>query len=214
MKKLKICCISDTHQHHKKVIVPKCDLIIHAGDFTYHGTIPEVIKFLDWYQIQPAKYKVLICGNHEVEISESISLLKEMCKERDIIYLHNDYTFIEGFTIFGSPYSVEFGNWAFGLPDESLYNDIYQYVSDVDILVVHGPPYGKLDRCPGGNVGSKSLVKKLNELEGLKLLVTGHIHESRGCLIDENGLVIVNAAMCGIPYTDVLANPIVVTLEK
>lgn len=187
-------------------------MIIHAGDFTYHGEIEEVQKFLKWFGEQQAKYKLLVCGNHEVVISKQFDLLKTMCENNGIQLLHNSHTVIEGHTIFGSPYSVEFGRWAYGLPDEQL-QDIWDYIlPDTSILITHGPAFGNLDKCPSGSVGSLTLRKHIDEkLKNLKLHVTGHIHESRGTLL-KDGVLTVNASICGIPYTDVIINPITVKL--
>jgi Icc-related predicted phosphoesterase len=211
-KRIKITCISDTHQHHNKVIVPKCDILIHAGDFTYHGELKEVNKFIEWYAKQPAKHKILICGNHEKWISKNIHFLRALCLDNNIQLLDNNHITIEGLKFFGSPYSVEFGNWAYGLPDDRL-QDIWDCIdTDVDVLITHGPAYKRLDKCPNGNVGSKTLQKHIEtKLKQLKLHVVGHIHESRGTMV-ENGVLTVNAAICGIPYTDVITNPITVEI--
>jgi Icc-related predicted phosphoesterase len=209
---MKITCISDTHQHHKKIKMPETDMIIHAGDFTYHGELDEVKKFLNWYGEQRAEHKLLVCGNHEKWISTQGDLLKEMCRNEGIELLHNSHTVIEGHTIFGSPYSVKFGNWAYGLYDPEL-DDIWNTIlPDTSILVTHGPAFGNLDKCPGGNVGSITLRNRIDErLPNLKLHVTGHIHESRGTLL-KNGMLTVNASICGIPYTDIIINPITVKI--
>lgn len=209
---MKITCISDTHQHHKKIIMPQTDMIIHAGDFTYHGELDEVAKFLSWYGEQKARYKLLVCGNHEVWISQQGDLLKKMCEDEGIQLLHNSHTVIEGHTIFGSPYSVEFGRWAYGLPDAKL-QDIWDYIlPNTSILITHGPAFGNLDKCPGGSVGSVTLRDHIDaKLKNLKLHVTGHIHESRGTML-RNGVLTVNASICGIPYADVVINPITVRL--
>ena len=38
---MKIVCISDTHEKHKQLDLPKGDVLIHAGDFTCaKGTVP------------------------------------------------------------------------------------------------------------------------------------------------------------------------------
>jgi len=206
-----IACISDTHQHHKKLIIPETDIIIHAGDFTYHGETKECIKFLDWYAQTPAKDKLLICGNHEVSISKHIGLLQMWCQERNITLLRNETVEVQGLKVFGSPYSVEFGAWAYGLPDEKL-KDIWDMIpDDVDIVVTHGPAYNQLDRCMDGRlVGSMSLAGRLEKLSNLKLHVVGHIHESRGMLTER--WTTVNAANCGIPYSNVRLEPFVVEL--
>lgn len=191
--------------------MPDCDMIIHAGDFTYRGELKEVLNFLNWYEEQDAKYKILVCGNHEVAISEQFDLLKRLCEDKGITLLHNSHTVIEGLTIFGSPYSKKFGNWAY-MADEADLGRMYDTIlSNIDILITHGPAYKQLDWCPGGNVGSTALEHRLTELTNLKLHITGHIHESRGTLL-KNGRLTVNAAICGIPYTDVIFNPITVEI--
>lgn len=209
---MKITCISDTHCHHKKIVMPRCDMIIHAGDFTYHGEFDEVKKFLQWYGEQTSKYKLLVCGNHEVEISKQpFQLLQQMCEDQGIQLLYNSHTVIEGLTIFGSPYTPQYGGWAYMKPDHEL-ADIYNSIlPDTDILITHGPPLGILDNNSSGYYcGSNSLKNRVEELN-LKLHVFGHIHESRGTRLYDDTLY-VNAAICGIPYTDVLINPVTVEI--
>jgi len=212
---LKICCISDTHQHHKKVKIPlDIDVVVHAGDFTYHGTREEVDKFINWYATIRAT-KVLICGNHEVEISKDMDYLREKCNEHNIILLEDSSVEIKGLKFYGSPYSNQFGNWAFMKKEYELEELYKQIPDDVDVLITHGPAYMRLDKCPNGNVGSVSLRKRIDKLEHIKLHITGHIHESRGVSIehaDHHDYVTVNASICGIPYSDVLINPIVIKI--
>jgi Icc-related predicted phosphoesterase len=211
---MKIVCLSDSHMHHKKIKMPESDMIIHAGDFTYRGELDEVKKFLQWYGEQKAKYKLLVCGNHEVEISKQpFQLLQQMCEDQGIRILNNNHTIVEGLTIFGSPNSSKFGyGWAYNSTENELENIYSSILPDTDVIITHGPAYGRLDRVLMGNyVGSMALTKRISELSNLKLHVTGHIHESRGTLI-RNGVLTVNAAICGIPYTDVIINPIVVEL--
>lgn len=215
---MKITCLSDTHQHHKKIKMPGSDMIIHAGDFTYHGELDEVKKFLQWYGEQEAKYKLLVCGNHEVEISKQpFQLLQQMCEDKGIRILNNTHTIIEGLTIFGSPNSNKFGyGWAYNSTETELENIYSSILPTTDIIITHGPARGRLDLCPGGNVGSQSLKHWIDTVpEKLMLHVTGHIHESRGIAIHKTNTynyLTVNAAICGIPYTDVIINPIVVEL--
>jgi Icc-related predicted phosphoesterase len=211
---MKICCLSDTHQHHKKIKMPEVDMIIHAGDFTYRGEYEEVKKFLQWYGEQKAKYKLLVCGNHEVEISKQpFQLLQQMCENEGIQILNNTHTVIQGLTIFGSPNSNKFGHgWAYNSTENELENIYASILPDTDVIITHGPAYGRLDRVlMGTHAGSMALAKRISELSNLKLHVTGHIHESRGTMI-RNGVLTVNAAICGIPYTDVIINPVTITL--
>ena len=194
--------------------MPEVDMIIHAGDFTYHGELEEVKKFLQWYGEQKAKYKLLVCGNHEVEISKQpFQLLQQMCENEGIQILNNTHTVIQGLTIFGSPNSNKFGHgWAYNSTENELENIYASILPDTDVIITHGPAYGRLDRVLMGNhAGSMALAKRISELSNLKLHVTGHIHESRGTMI-RNGVLTVNAAICGIPYTDVIINPVTITL--
>jgi Icc-related predicted phosphoesterase len=211
---VKIVCLSDTHMHHKKIKMPEADMIIHAGDFTYRGELEEVQKFLKWYGEQKAKYKLLICGNHEVEISKQpTQLLQQLCENQGIQLLNNTYTIIEGLIIFGSPNSNKFGHgWAYNSTEEEL-KEIYSKIpKETDIVVTHGPAYGMLDKTlTSKNVGSMSLRERLSELHNLKLHITGHIHESRGIMF-RNRYMTINASICGIPYTDVIIDPIKVVV--
>ena len=212
---MKIVCISDTHCHHKKIKVPACDLIIHAGDFTYHGMLDETSKFLKWYGEQmQCRNKILVCGNHEKIIGKDIPLLKDLCENNGITLLHDSSVTIDGFKIHGSPYSVEFGAWAFGLPDMELQSIWDEIPLDTNILVTHGGAYGVLDMTMHGEqVGSHTLRNHLRKLPDLKLHIVGHLHESRGTHL-EDGLLTINASICGIPYSDIVINPITVDIQK
>jgi Icc-related predicted phosphoesterase len=216
---MKIACISDTHQHHKKLVVPAgCDMIIHSGDFTYHGELKEVINFLDWYKNQKPKYKLLICGNHEVEISKQpFQILQQLCCDRDIILLNNTHVTIEGKKFFGSPNTPTFGHgWAHMMNEQQLANVWSSIDGDIDVLITHGPAKGVLDKTLSGvSAGSQTLRDRIDNLTQLKLHVFGHIHEDRGISLNSNGhrdFISVNASICGIPYTDFLINPIKVEI--
>ena len=208
---MKIVCISDTHTMHSNIIIPKdADIIIHAGDFTYQGLGQESLDFLRWFKKLRIKHKILIFGNHEVHNYE---MAKLYCEENNITLLHNSHVVIDGYKIFGSPNSNKFGHgWAYNSTESEL-KDIYATIDDdVDIVVTHGPSFGNLDKTRQGlNVGSIELNKRLSELKNLKLHVTGHIHEDRGTKLCESYLC-VNASICGIPYSDIIVNPITVVL--
>jgi Icc-related predicted phosphoesterase len=199
---MRIVAMSDTHGYHEKVEVTECDLLLHAGDFSWKGQWSEVEPFLEWFAKQPAKHKVLIPGNHEVMMSKAPGLLRMKCKELGIHFLINEHVVIDGKKIFGSPYSVRFGNWAYGLEDNKL-QEIWNMIEpDTNIILVHGPPKGILDRTNSGeNAGSETLYKTIQGLLNLQLVVCGHIHEDRGCVSDGN-VTYINAAICGIPYNN------------
>ena len=72
-KKLKVCCISDTHGFHDQMEdLGEGDILIHAGDFTFVGDYDEIKKFVDWFSKQKYKHKILIGGNHEKTLDMDI----------------------------------------------------------------------------------------------------------------------------------------------
>ncbi|TAG51322.1 MAG: hypothetical protein EAZ27_13705 [Cytophagales bacterium] len=66
MTNMKIIAISDTHGLHRNLKIPSGDLLIHAGDVTEFGQDDELEDFLDWFALQPCKYKVFVAGNHDL----------------------------------------------------------------------------------------------------------------------------------------------------
>ena len=47
---MNILHISDTHSLHSQLQdLPKADVLVHSGDFTFAGTENEVMDFLGWF---------------------------------------------------------------------------------------------------------------------------------------------------------------------
>lgn len=73
---LRIVCISDTHNYHRKLtrLIPPCDLLIHAGDFTESGSPTEVKDFCSWLRkgLPWVGARVVIAGNHDVSLDETL----------------------------------------------------------------------------------------------------------------------------------------------
>lgn len=96
------------------------------------------------------------------------------------------------FTLYASPYSPEFCNWAFAYdrhidrynpsPPVSHFrapNPVPSYPA-VDIMLTHGPPLGIFDRTSSGlQVGCENLLKAVRRARP-RLHVFGHIHEAYG----------------------------------
>ncbi|PGG99736.1 hypothetical protein AJ79_08425 [Helicocarpus griseus UAMH5409] len=81
--------------------------------------------------------------------------------------------------IFGSPYTPQFGNFAFQYERK---NDYWadRIPDDIDIVVTHGPPLCQLDTNPfGAAVGCAHLRRELSR-KSPKLVDCGHIHEGHG----------------------------------
>lgn len=226
---MKIIAISDTHNKHKKLTIPKCDVLIHAGDFTWDGKFSDVRKFIHWFASQPAEYKVLIAGNHELTLDDTYPKFNPKIKDLilndpDIIYLENSETIIEGLKIWGTPWTPAYYNWAFnGITDENApfergipLSRIYERIpEDVNILICHGPAYDILDRTLHGDSrqGSVEMRKVTTKLDHLRLYICGHIHESRGMEIADGGVYYCNVASMDRDY-EKLMDPVIIDIDE
>jgi Icc-related predicted phosphoesterase len=209
---MKILCISDTHNLHHQI--PSrfwlnehndVDMCIHAGDFTYSGLKRECINFLSWYNDLNFKHKILIAGNHDFlfEYLDNNNEIDSFLSDYpSITYLKDSGVTINGFNIWGSPYSPKVGNWAFGKDKESMIKHWELIPLNTNILITHGPAKGFLDTNNfGKSLGCENLRFKLGELKELKLHVFGHIHESYGYLGLQNGEKFINASSLDYKYS-------------
>mmetsp|Transcript_78892 Transcript_78892/g.139654 ORF Transcript_78892/g.139654 Transcript_78892/m.139654 type:complete len:303 (+) Transcript_78892:67-975(+) len=71
--KVRVVCISDTHNLHadltdptNPISLPEGDILLCAGDISYCGTWNEVCNFVEWFAQQPHAHKVFIAGNHDI----------------------------------------------------------------------------------------------------------------------------------------------------
>jgi hypothetical protein len=61
-RRIRIVCVSDTHNDDLTGHVPAGDVFVHAGDMTDDGTQEELERALDWIRNLPHKLKVVIPG--------------------------------------------------------------------------------------------------------------------------------------------------------
>jgi len=210
MKK-RITFISDTHNLHNKVngFLPSGDILIHAGDLTSRGYITEIEEFVKWYdKINNYDTKAFICGNHDFGFQDDNEKVKGLLTGyktieylQDELLMVGDENYEDMIKIWGSPWQPEFHNWAFNLPRGEKIKEKWDMIPvDTDILITHGPPFGKLDYIPydGKNVGCEELLLKVQEIKP-KIHVFGHIHEGYGYVFDGNTHYI-NAAVLNGRY--------------
>jgi Icc-related predicted phosphoesterase len=211
---MRVVCISDTHGQHKKLALPEGDLLIHAGDATMSGTIPEVASFFKWFEAQPHEHKVFVAGNHDWLFEKDNARARSMVpanvhylEDSEILLKHGQDTYY----VWGSPVQPEFGNWAFNRNQAEIVNHWDLIPDRTDILITHGPPLGILDHnFFGSRCGCWDLRRAVWRTNP-KLHVFGHIHESYGEW-DEGGVHFVNASQLDGVYSH--ANkPIVVDLS-
>lgn len=198
---MRIVLASDTHGKHHEFTLPDGDLLIHAGDFTKRGELPEVTAFMQWLGSQPHPHKVLIAGNHDFLAERDPALFASLIPD-GVHYLNDSGVELLGMKIWGSPVQPWFYDWAF---NRSRGADIQRHwdliPAGTDILVTHGPPYGILDRTKLGQlVGCEDLTRTLERMHPKpRLHVFGHIHEAHG-LLERDGTTYVNASVLNLEY--------------
>lgn len=204
---MKIVCISDTHNKHDSVSLPDGDVLIHAGDATSGGMLEEEIKpFAEWFCSQPHKHKIFVPGNHDFGCESEPEEARRLFRKEGVHYLVDERVIINGIKFYGSPWVINLPSWAFS---HSAYSSEIRTLwdaipIDTDVLVTHGPPFGKLDKVRGWgvpeSVGSPLLLKRVEEVFP-KFHIFGHIHEGHGMKIDYNRkITYINAAICTIRY--------------
>jgi len=209
MKK-RITFISDTHTKHDKLdgFLTGGDILIHAGDLTGRGYITEIENFMKWYdKINNYDTKVFIAGNHDFGFQDENEKLRGLLTgyktidylEDELMMVGEDYDNM--IKIWGTPWQPEFFDWAFNLPRGEKLKEKWDMIPlNTDILITHGPPFGKLDyvKYPNQNVGCEELMKRVEEIKP-KIHVFGHIHEGYGYVFDGNTHFI-NAAVLNGRY--------------
>lgn len=175
---MRIVCIADTHGMHECVVVPECDVLVHAGDMTMRGDPYEMQEFDLWCgSLHLDKSRILVCaGNHDFCMERGTYKLKHCT------YLFDSSVTINGVKFYGSPWQPAFFDWAFNLERDGaeLRSKWAAIPEDTDVLVTHGPPYGVVDLCDNGHVGCKLLFSRIMRIPNLKLHICGHIHEGYG----------------------------------
>lgn len=184
---MRIAAVSDLHGHQPDI--PECDLLIIAGDIC-----PDFIsranqrawfvdKCLPWLKKQPAKDILATWGNHDWlprPSAEWANLAEAHFVKVDELV---DY---KGLRLYFSPWSNQFGSWAWMLDSEVL-DAKYLDIPSCDILVSHQPPYGYGDQpdpkyymgTGPTHVGSIGLRDAMDRVKP-DILICGHIHGGHG----------------------------------
>jgi Icc-related predicted phosphoesterase len=212
---MRLVLLADTHKFHREVIVPSCDILIHAGDISNVGELNQVYDFINWFHNQDATYKVWIAGNHDFSLQDTHrknKILQALSQHEDVIYLENSGVTIEGIKIWGSPWTPAFCDWAFNATTQELREIWAQIPEDTDILISHGPPYGYGDKLENGErVGDKELLARIYEIKP-KIVVCGHIHCGYGHYYLSDTTTVFNAAVVNEQYY-VVNDPTVINYE-
>ena len=177
---MRIVVLGDTHTQHLDLKVPEGDVLLFAGDGEFRSA-SDLIDFNDWLSILKHKHIIAIAGNHDFYCEKFPNEVRKYLT--NAIYLKDEqYILPNKISVWGSPMTLMFMDWAFMETEENL--DRYHWrkiPKNTDILLVHGPAYKHLDigRPRYGSLGSKTLAKKIEELK-IPYVIHGHIHGSYG----------------------------------
>ena len=198
---------------------PKADVLLHCGDLTQVGGVASFKQAVKMLGSINAELKLVIAGNHDLELDKTFwaarrneddnpknpknhdlaveTMTGHLAAEAGVTFLtEGTYSFNlkngAKFSIYVSPYTPTFSNWAFAYPShQDRFNAPSQVrdgitsiatspiPNDIDIIMTHGPPRGILDWCPQGNVGCPHLLQAIRRVKPL-MHCFGHIHESSG----------------------------------
>ncbi len=177
----RLALISDTHNRHKRVGVPDCDVLVHAGDATKRGSEAEMLGFLDWLAAQPAQTKIFVAGNCDAFAEREPQRMRTLAEQRDIRYLDDNLLEADGLKIWGTPVTPAFQSMAFNRERGPAIKRHWDAIpDDIDVLITHGPPRGLGDRIiVGMRVGCVDLLARVQAVAP-RLHVFGHIHEGFG----------------------------------
>ena len=198
---MRIIAVADLHGNLPQD-VPECDLLIIAGDICPHfdhkpGSAKDVAgqrqwldtEFQDWLKRRLPARIVGIWGNHD--------FVGEQDPPRDELWtlLEDSGTTSGGLSIYGTPYTPRYFDWAFMETEDKLAERFARIPEGLDILISHGPPLWACDRAAGDkgdHIGSKALYERISTMQRPpKLLICGHIHggKSEGFVFGEHGSV-------------------------
>lgn len=174
---MRIVAIADTHN--SQLSLPDGDILIHAGDLTGRGSLPELERVADWLRAQPHRHKVVIAGNHDFALQRKPVAARALF--HGLTFLEDSEATLGGLRIWGSPWQPWFHDWAFNARRGPEIDAKWQLIPEgIDVLVTHGPPYGYGDLVlDGERVGCEDLLRHLGRVKP-RVHLFGHIHEDRG----------------------------------
>ena len=204
---MKLACFSDTHGYHKTLNLPKADGIVFAGDLCAMSTITEIVSFITWFSKLQYKYKIIVAGNHDIQIHSMLNWFLGLLTNTGIIYLQDSGINLKDKKIYGTPWSPIFMNWAFMLYSDELEYYYNKIPNGIDLLISHCPPYGILDtsynvvKMDLEHYGSKELLSVVTKVSP-KHHIFGHLHDGYGD-IKINNTHYYNVSICNDSYNPI-----------
>lgn len=189
---IRIVVISDSHELHSQLRLPRGDVLIHCGDILFANvhrfdaaqSLRKLRAFNEWLSRQPFRHRVIVAGNHDF-CCERIGATECRRVLSNATYLENEALRIairgRELKLFASPHSIpnsDFStNRAFQLRRDEIGAKWAQIPSDVDVLVTHCMPFGYL--CDGK--GCAALLREVRDrCVRCRFHLFGHWHGTYG----------------------------------
>jgi Icc-related predicted phosphoesterase len=188
---MKLLVIVDIHKSEKALRTTKSfidkyspDVLLIAGDITTFGPIEFAQEFLGGL---PDIRTLAIPGNCDPR--EVLRIIDES----NAVNLHGKKELINGipFIGLGGSNSTPF-NTPFELTEDEIFDALDPIMEPGAIMMTHFPVKGHLDEVPRGENTGSSATARIVAKYSPSLVISGHIHETRGTKTDENGVVYVN----------------------
>jgi len=146
------------------------DNILILGDVTNFGPVQDAVDYIT--SLNRPVYA--IPGNCDPrEFPSAVSKVATDLHGRSVIIGGVKISGLGGSnpTIFDTPFEIS---------EEEIFSSLDAICDGVDILMVHAPAFGTLDKIPNGMmVGSTSILDIVKKYRP-KVVLSGHIHEERG----------------------------------
>ena len=196
---MKICVFSDIHGYLPDPnTLPEVELILIAGDVIplayqsnpYASKKWFIDKFSPWANSLHCNKVLFIAGNHDFYCEDNLLTMKELFPDdnkvtflQDELYIH--LTDDKMYTIYGTPWCKQFGNWAYMKSQDELLEKWEEVPPSLDILLTHDAPYGTSDLLMETNcwwytkdhIGNPALRQIIKETHP-RYNFHGHLHST------------------------------------
>jgi len=141
-------CISDTHESHRYITLPKGDVLIHCGDFlTQRSDSKSSLNVLHdvnkWFGMLNFEKIFCIGGNHDKVLEQMDEEMIQKTVFTNATYKVHDMVKYKGHNVFLSSYHKRTSTRSTNTAFQNISNVNYPDSLSADILITHGPNSGK-----------------------------------------------------------------------
>lgn len=205
---MKIAVSSDWHGRKPlskdRKVIESCNMLLLCGDiFEQHYHNEKIINYFKCLHEKGIKV-VMTPGNHDWQIYRGELTRHQLLSEYGIELLVDNWIIINGISIYGTPWSPEFCNWAYMRSEEDLKLLFDHIPIHLDILLSHTPPMdlnSKIDSCipklyytQPDHIGSSAMYDAIVRKQP-RYAFCGHIHSG-----DHNEVNIGNTRCYNVSY--------------